>query len=318
MSPKLVSVIGATGAQGGSLISALIKDPDHYSIRAITRNAQSSNAKALAARGIEVVEADVNSVSSLKAAFAGSYAVYAITDFFEPFGAHGPTKAIEIESTQGINIAKAAAATPTLEHYIWSTLPNGSEATNGKFEIPHFVSKNKVDAYIRSQPVLLAKTTFFWITFYAQNFYWNSYKPIHVPTADKYIQLSVVPADVPVKTIGDAKVNVGLFAKAALDQPKKTRNGRVVLAWVEDTTVGDLLKVWGKTHGDKKTEIVEVSEETFNTMWPVEGEEVGGMMKLWEVTRENSWTGPYEIVSKDELGVTGLLGLEESFKGLVF
>lgn len=318
MAPKIISVIGATGAQGGSLVNALAKDPANYSIRAITRNAQSASAKALATRGIQVVEADVNSIPSLTAAFAGSYAIYAITDFFEPFGAHGPIKAIEIEAGQGINIAKAAEATPTLEHYIWSTLPNGEEATNGKFAIPHFVSKNKVDAYIRGQPALLAKTSFFWITFYVQNYYWNSYKPIHIPTADKYVQLSVVPADVPVKTIGDAKHNIGLFAKAALDQPEKTRNGRVVLAWVEDTTVGDLLKVWGKTHGDKKTEIVEVSEETFNTLWPVEGEEVGGMMKLWEVTRENSWTGPYEIVSKDELGVTGLVGLEESFKGLVF
>jgi len=100
-----------------------------------------------------------------------------MTDFFEPFGAHGPEKAIEIETTQGINLAKAAAKTATLKHYIWSTLPNGSRLTNGKYNIPHFVAKNRIDDYIKADKDLYAKTSFFWITFYGNNFAWPVFTP---------------------------------------------------------------------------------------------------------------------------------------------
>jgi len=65
---KLVVVVGGTGTQGGSVISALSKDPA-YRIRAITRNTASASAQNLAAQGIEIVAADSNDVSSLIAAF---------------------------------------------------------------------------------------------------------------------------------------------------------------------------------------------------------------------------------------------------------
>ena len=122
MGKKIVSVVGATGIQGGSVIDALLKVGD-YSIRAITRNPGSENAKSLAARGIEVVKADLNDVAFLETAFRGSSAIYAVTNFFEPFGQHGPQKAVEIEAEQGVNLAKAAASTSTLEHYICPPSP---------------------------------------------------------------------------------------------------------------------------------------------------------------------------------------------------
>lgn len=82
-----------------------------------------------------------------------------------------------METAQGINLAKAAAATSTLKHYIWSTLPNGKKLSNGKYVIPHFESKNKVEEYIRSDPNLLAKTTFLWVAFYASNYFFPMYTP---------------------------------------------------------------------------------------------------------------------------------------------
>lgn len=65
---KLVVVIGATGVQGGSVVSTLLKNWE-YKIRAVTRNASSDSAKKLAAEGAEVVAADSGDVASLKAAF---------------------------------------------------------------------------------------------------------------------------------------------------------------------------------------------------------------------------------------------------------
>jgi hypothetical protein len=107
----------------------------------------------------------------------GATLIFAVTDFFEPFAAKGPKEAIKVESAQGINLAKAASATPTLNHYIWSTLPNASKISGGKYIIPHFEAKNQIDNYIKSDAGLLAKTTFLWVTFFASNLFFPMYTP---------------------------------------------------------------------------------------------------------------------------------------------
>jgi len=107
----------------------------------------------------------------------GATLIFAVTDFFEPFAAKGHEEAMKVESAQGINLAKAAAATPTLKHYIWSTLPNGKKISGGKYIVPHFEAKNQIDAYIKSDPALLAKTTFVWVTFFASNLFFPMFTP---------------------------------------------------------------------------------------------------------------------------------------------
>jgi NmrA-like family len=65
----------------------------------------------------------------------GSTAIYAVTEFFEPFAASGanPEAAMKVEFTQGKNLANAANKTAALEHLIWSTLPNALKISNGKY-----------------------------------------------------------------------------------------------------------------------------------------------------------------------------------------
>jgi hypothetical protein len=313
---KIVSVIGATGAQGGSVVAALLKDPQ-YLVRAITRNTNSASAKALANKGVEVVQADANSLESLKVAFAGSYVIYAVTDFFEPFGKHGPTEAIKIESTQGINLAKAALATHTLEHYIWSTLADAKTISGGKYMVPHFESKNIVDRWIRSQPELIKKTTFFWVTFYAQNMLWDPLLPIHVPSANMYVQVTNISGKTPIVSIGDASANVGKFVAAAIARPNHTRNGAVVLASESETTWEEHLQFWAKAQGKKARQVI-ISDEDLDSLWPVLGNEINLMMKFWEEAGDRSWEVPkgVRLFTRAELGVSGLVNATEAFKNM--
>ncbi|KAK4060786.1 uncharacterized protein Triagg1_10629 [Trichoderma aggressivum f. europaeum] len=262
MEKNIVTVVGATGIQGGSVIDVLLKD-DTFHIRAITRNSQSQSAKDLAAKGVELIQSTTNDVSSLTAAFQGSSIIFGVTDFFGLFAKEEPLKAMEIDSSQAINLAKAAAATPTLEHYIWSTLPNAKTQSSGKPLVPHFESKNVADRYIQSQPELFAKTTFVIIGYYAANFYWQTHIPIFVPSAGKYVQLNAYPADTPLRPIGDAKNNVGIFIKAIIDQPNKTLPGKHVLAHTENTTCGEMLQLWGEAQG-KAAEYIQLQPEEFN------------------------------------------------------
>ena len=58
---KIIAVVGGTGAQGGGLVRAILKDKEsEFTVRAITRNAGSDKEKKKKKLGAEVVEADVN------------------------------------------------------------------------------------------------------------------------------------------------------------------------------------------------------------------------------------------------------------------
>lgn len=80
---KLLTVFGATGAQGGSLINFILQHPKlskDYQLRGITRDVSKPAATDLQARGVELVKADMSDPSSLEKAVAGSYAVFAMTN----------------------------------------------------------------------------------------------------------------------------------------------------------------------------------------------------------------------------------------------
>src|SRR5256885_7348395 len=47
--------------------------------------------------------------------------------------------------------------------------PLVGKVSKGKYVVPHFAAKDRIDDSIRSLPELLAKTTFLYVTFYASN-----------------------------------------------------------------------------------------------------------------------------------------------------
>lgn len=318
MVAKTVTVLGATGNQGAGVISGLSKQPTKYNIRAITRRPDSEAAAGLRAQGVDVVKADVNDLESLKVAFAGSHIIYAVTDFFEPFAKHGPAKAMDVEEQQGRNIAQAASATAGLERFIWSTLPNSREISGGKYTVPHFESKNRIDAFIRSNLALLAKTTFFWVTFYHSNYNFPMFTPFRVPTSGKYAQLADYSPDTEILTIGDVRANVGPFIRAILKNPDKTRKGAIVRADIARVTANEMLQTWAKAQGTEAL-IVRTDTETYNAMWPMWAEEMGVMMRFWDEFKDKSWTEPgQEVITRDDLGLddSDFVDLATSFKDL--
>ena len=110
--------------------------------------------------------------------------------------------------------------------------------------------------------------TFLWITFYAMNYHFPMFTPYYIPTAGKYIQIQPNPPSVLVNTIGDARKNVGLFIRTILSNPDKTLHGKFVLAYVEETTAGEMLQTWG-TAQDKQVQYLQLDEKTFNKIWPM-------------------------------------------------
>ncbi|KAI9770840.1 MAG: hypothetical protein M1839_003035 [Geoglossum umbratile] len=313
---KLITVFGATGTQGGSVVEALLQDKS-LKIRGVTRNVNSESAKSLLSKGVEVVSADLNNEDSLVKAVEGSNYIFAVTDFWEPFTSSGPEAALKIESAQGINLAKAASKTPTLEHYIWSTLPNSVKISGGKYSVPHFDSKNIIDDYIKQDQDLYPKTTFLWIGFYATNFVYPMFTPNFAKSSGKHILLQPTAPTVPIISMGDTKANTGVFVRAILNQPELTLS-KFVFAYAETLTVGQLLETWSDVTG-KPSVFVQTSLEDFDRVWPVWGLEMGVMMKFWEEYGENAWSGE-EIVRKGDLGIKDdeLVGSKEAISRIDF
>lgn len=166
---KIIAVVGATGAQGGGLVRAILADRNgEFTVRALTRNPDSDKARALAAAGAELVRADLDDQASLERAFAGAHGVFALTNFWEHFS---PEK----ELVQAGNQARAAKAAG-VHHVIWSTLedtrrwvPLGDDrlpTLQGRYKVPHFDAKGEADNIFR---VLGVPTTFLLTAFYWDN-----------------------------------------------------------------------------------------------------------------------------------------------------
>ncbi|KAI0205049.1 hypothetical protein F4808DRAFT_456050 [Astrocystis sublimbata] len=320
--PKLVTVVGATGNQGSAVIEALISDPA-YTLRGLTRNTSSPAAQALSHRGVEIVSASLDDLPSLKAAFAGSYAVYGVTGLYELLAKHSPSKAAEIEEQWGKNIAQAAAETQGLEHFIWSTLPPAAEISAGKYVLTNHVSKNGVDEYIRSgaSSELAEKTTYLFIGQYHSNY---SYGPVSIhkiPSAsnggssDTYVHLASHASETPIYWIGDVTRNLRPFVKAIFDDPEKTK-GNVVFAYSEVTSSEESLQIWARAKGVRAFH-VPVSTELLHDMWGEMADFLGGMWRYWGEYGEKAWSKPgYKVLTGKDLDVHGdeFVSLEESFK----
>lgn len=164
---QIIAVVGATGAQGGGLVRAILADKSgSFAARALTRNPGSDKAKALAKAGAEVVQADLDDQKSLEKAFAGAYGAFCVTNFWEHFS---PEK----EQAQAKNLARAAK-TAGLTHVIWSTLEDTRKwvplsddripTLMGKYKVPHFDAKGEANQFFTDAgvPTTFLQTCFYW------------------------------------------------------------------------------------------------------------------------------------------------------------
>jgi len=239
--------------------------------------------------------------------------IFAVTDFFEPFIASGPEAGEKVELQQAKNLADAAAATKMLTHYVWSTLPSASGLSSGKWRVPHFEAKAQVDEYILSQlPELAKKTTFLWVAYYASNLKFPLFTPNLVETSGKYVWIQPVGPETRITTIGDHRVNVGMFVRAIFDKPDLTR-GRYVLAEEETTNKGEILRTWGELTG-KSVGYVKTSLSEFDELFPKWGNEMGGMLQFWEEFPDHWAKHGVITLRKEDLGIdlSSLVSLKEA------
>jgi uncharacterized protein YbjT (DUF2867 family) len=148
---KVIGVVGATGQQGGAVVRAL-QAGNQFKVRALTRNPAKHRELA-----DEVIQADLNRPETLAAAFEGAHGVFLVTNFREE-------GSDEVEqATAAVSAAKDAG----VKHFVWSSLPDVEAISGGKFHVPHFTGKAKVDRIVKEAG--FTNHTFVIAPFYYQN-----------------------------------------------------------------------------------------------------------------------------------------------------
>ncbi|ODR11802.1 nucleoside-diphosphate sugar epimerase [Mycolicibacillus koreensis] len=171
---KLITVVGATGSQGGGLARAILADPEQtFALRAMTRTVDSPAAQELARSGATVVPADLDDEDSVRRAFDGAHGVYVMTNYWAPITAEREAQQnrAERELAQAETAARAARAAG-VAHVVWSTLEDTREffgdddrvpTVDGRYKVPHFDAKAEADDAFRRHgvPTTFLRTAFF-------------------------------------------------------------------------------------------------------------------------------------------------------------
>ncbi|KAL8951058.1 MAG: hypothetical protein Q9222_002951 [Ikaeria aurantiellina] len=272
---KLLTVFGATGNQGGSVIASVLANPklsSEYNIRGITRDPSKPAGQKLAERGVELVKADLSDKESVRKATEGSFAVFGVTNYWEFLDKN-------IEISQGRNIADACKANG-VSLFIWSTICHAGRMTNGKLShLPHFDSKAEVADYVRANDI---PATFLNAGCFMENF------PDTLQKSEEGDSLNAnLHPDTKIPLFAAAEDTGKFVAGILLNHP--TLLGKDIYAATGWYTPTDIVKAIEKVSG-RKTTFNELPDKTFQSFLPEAiGEE---LMETFMLVRDYAYYGP--------------------------
>jgi uncharacterized protein YbjT (DUF2867 family) len=164
---KIIAIVGATGAQGGGLVRAILDEPGgEFVARAIVRDPSAPKARALAAMGAETVPGNIDDPKSIERALVGAHGAYFVTFFWDHFSP-------EREQAQARGMAQAARSAG-IAHAVWSTLEDTRHwiplsdprmpTLMERYKVPHFDAKGEADAFFADSgvPTTYLLTSFYW------------------------------------------------------------------------------------------------------------------------------------------------------------
>ncbi|KAH7412949.1 hypothetical protein BKA64DRAFT_616561 [Cadophora sp. MPI-SDFR-AT-0126] len=245
MSKKIILVLGATGTQGGAVANYLLKNPEQYTTRCLTRNPDSDKAKVLATLGAEIAQADLTKPPTLPAAFKDVWGVFAVTDFYDTAVLEDPMS----EEKQGKNIVDAAAKAG-VQCFLWSTLPSSFEISGGQFVTRLYEGKSSVDKVIRDAGLSGA---FIRTGNFYENMILRKYAAYDKDADVITMARPIITANAEITTLYVEK-DLGAICKAIYDQwdtKKSSLDGKYFLASGARETQGQINEVLERVSGKK-------------------------------------------------------------------
>lgn len=272
---RIIAVTGATGHQGGGVVRAILNNTNGgFTARALTRDPNSDKAKALAALGAEVVQADLYDQASVRRAFEGAYAAYCATFFW----AHmSPEK--EFEEAQSLADAASDAG---LQHVIWSTLEDTRKffaldddripTLLERYKVPHFDVKGEADALFERTEI---PTTYMLASFYWDNLLAPGSGP--QPDANGNLTLSMPLADK--KLAGIAADDIGKCAYGIFKRGPSLAGQRIGIAG-EQLTGQEMAEKFSKALG-RPVKYNAIAPDVFRSFGFPAAAEIGNMFQFY-------------------------------------
>jgi uncharacterized protein YbjT (DUF2867 family) len=242
---KRIAVIGATGQQGGGVVRAL-QASGQFKVRALSRNPGKHRELA-----DEVALADLDRPDILKAAFAGAHGVFVVTTS----GLLGTDEFKQ--ATAAVRAAKDAG----VQHFIWSTLPNVEAISGGKFDVPHFTGKAKVDRIV--QEAGFVNRTFVIAPFFYQNLVGAMAPQLQSDGSVGW----ALPLDPDVRCIHMGDISeLGDVVAGAFAHPKEAGNGEVLPLVGDFMSFNEIVETLNRQ--GHKFSFKQVPKEVFATLFP--------------------------------------------------
>ncbi|GFF27689.1 isoform 3 of NmrA-like family domain-containing protein 1 [Aspergillus udagawae] len=293
---KIIVITGATGIQGSAVAHTFLPLPSWH-VRAITRNPSSPTARALAAAGAEVVQADLSDLNSLRRAFKDATALFLNTDFWGPYRAtRDSAAAYNTEIQHGRNAAIAAGEVSSLQRLIFSTLPGMKELSGGKYAHAHHCdTKAEIAKILQGEAGLRGKVSFLVMGAYATN---ALFLPRVVAAGEgKRVLRFTIPGTKRLRVpIIAAESSTGEFVRAMVESESET--GQWVLGCDSYLSMAEVVDVWKRVTGlEVEVEEVDVREmhERFKIPWEV--------LDAPQFMAEFGYTGSLEVMMPEQLGI---------------
>lgn len=277
---KIITIFGATGAQGGGLVRSIASDANgEFTVRAVTRDINADKAKALAALGAEVVYGDLNDAASVHKALEGAYGAFFVTFFWAHFSP-------EQEIAEATLFAKAANEAG-IKHAIWSTLEDTRELVplhdtrmptlQKNYKVPHFDGKGESNKQFTDAGVP--------VTFLHASFYWDNF--IYFGAGPKRGEDGKLALTLP---IGDAKMaGIGAedIGKCAYGIFKNAAEyiGKYVGVAGEHLTGDEMAAALTKAIGEPVT-YNKISADVYRSFGFPGADELGNMFQIYDEFEE--------------------------------
>jgi len=145
MLTKKLLITGATGKQGGAVIDALLASSTKFQILALTRDANSTAAKALAAKpNVTIVEGDATIPAPYFDAHRPIHGVFLVTSF--GMGKEG------MEEAQAEPIIDDSIKNG-VEHLVFTSVDRGGPEVSEQTptHISHFASKHRIEVQLKEK-----------------------------------------------------------------------------------------------------------------------------------------------------------------------
>src|SRR5450755_2508299 len=220
MEKLTVVATGSTGKQGGAVARGLLERG--HKVRAITRDPNSSQAKALANAGATLVAASLEDTAAITKALEGATSLFAMTT---------PSGGADAETRQGVAAADAAKAAGV--HLVFTSVGSANRQTG----VPHFDSKYEVEKHIAKIGV---RATILAPVFFMENLYFGKEQ------LAKGIYAATLP---PARTLAQVAVaDIGAVAVSVLEDAARFTGKRFDLAG-DELTGNDVIAILSRVTG---------------------------------------------------------------------